>query len=259
MEATEFYHLPFKRMLYFRLVKAVTTCFLPVSNAVNRQYQHFFPSLANRFFLLHNGAEVNKFNKKEVRTKFGIETDKIWVATVAFAMRIKGIDILIDAIAILKNDYSRKDFVFVIIGLDETDALTRKLHQQAEKLGVAEQIQWFGIVDNVPELLTAMDIYCQPSRSESLSVAIIEAGMAGVPAVGANVGGIKEVILDGSTGFLFRREDARNCAEKINMLLDDHAMRKAMGANAKQHMLQHFELNKQIDKLTRLYHDTLTL
>jgi ABC-type transporter Mla subunit MlaD len=54
-------------------------------------------------------------------------------------------------------------------------------------------------VNNVPELLPAMDIFVQPSRSESLSNSIIEAGLAGLPAIGSNVGGIPEVIINGKT------------------------------------------------------------
>jgi glycosyltransferase involved in cell wall biosynthesis len=82
---------------------------------------------------------------------------------------------------------------------------------------------------DVPDLLASFDVFAFPSRFEGLCVAVIEAQAAGVPVVATAVGGIRETVVDGETGFLVPVGDAEALADRILRVLEhpDEARRLA--------------------------------
>ena len=98
-----------------------------------------------------------------------------------------------------------------------------------------------------------MDIYCQPSRSEALPLAIMEAGMAGLPIVGSRVGGIPEIVFDDLNGFLFDNCNANQLAECLFRLITDPGLRIRMGKNSKEHMMKYFNIQTQAKAICNKY------
>src|SRR5690606_23945807 len=91
-----------------------------------------------------------------------------------------------------------------------------------------------------------------PSRTESLSRGIIEAGMAGLPCVGANVGGIPEVIEHNKTGFLFESENYEELASILFSLIQNSGLRNKMGCESKKFMEKYFINEKKTKEYTDL-------
>lgn len=83
-----------------------------------------------------------------------------------------------------------------------------------------------------------------PSRSEAFGLVTIEAMAVETPVVAARVGGIPEVIRDGTDGFLVPSEDAAALADKLVTLLSDAELRTRMGRQGRQHFLENFEFEK---------------
>ena len=86
-----------------------------------------------------------------------------------------------------------------------------------------------------------------------MSYAIIEAGLFEIPAIGADVGGIPEVLLDGETGFLFPVGDVNALADKMQFLVDDKILRQKMGRASRVHKLETFDLQKNVSLLLSEY------
>ena len=86
--------------------------------------------------------------------------------------------------------------------------------------------------------LAAADIYCQPSRSEGLGLAVLEAMAAGKPIVASAVGGIPEAL--GETGVLVAPDDPDALRVALKLLRDDPQRCEAMGGNAKQRVAECF-------------------
>lgn len=89
-----------------------------------------------------------------------------------------------------------------------------------------------GVSNEVPAYMRSADIYIQPSRSEGIGLALMEAASASLPLVGTKVGGIPEVVRDGDNGILVESENAEMLAEAISKLLCDTELRQRLGANS---------------------------
>lgn len=105
------------------------------------------------------------------------------------------------------------------------------LQQQAERLGIATRVRFVGERSDVPELLAAADIYCQPNaRPEGFGITLVEALMAGLPVVATAFGGAKEIV-DESCGVLVGPGDAHTLAASLRPLIQDRALRTKLAAS----------------------------
>ncbi len=104
------------------------------------------------------------------------------------------------------------------------------IERAAEPLG--DRVLFLGARDDVPDLLASFELFAFPSLFEGLCVAVIEAQAAGVPVVATPVGGIRETVEDGVTGFLVPPTDSTALAERIVCCLEhpDEARRVAAEA-----------------------------
>jgi len=228
----------------------LSTKIFSVSEAIKMRFGQIF-SDNTKIETVYQGVDDIIYLKQIAREKYGMP-DKIIMACVAFHGHIKGIDILLEAISYLKYNYGHNDFLlYQIGGGDENVSL--KLRNLASKLNITDLVNWMGQQDNVPEILSASDIYCQPSRSEGIPLSIMEASIASLPIVASRVGGIPEAVADGITGFLVPSENAFLFAEKLHFLLSNEKERNRLGENARQFAKENFVIQRQVKKLLSLY------
>jgi len=107
----------------------------------------------------------------------------------------------------------------------------------------------------VPAVLASLDVFAMPSHYEAMGTSAIEAMMAGLPVVGSNVGGLKEVIDDGRTGLLVPPGAPARLAEAISELLANPALARRMGARGRQRALAHFSVDKMVEKTIQIYEE----
>lgn len=87
--------------------------------------------------------------------------------------------------------------------------------------------------DELSSAFASADVFVMPSASETLGFVALESMACGVPVVGANAGGIPDIVRDGQTGFLFTPEDVSDCVRKVRSLLSDSELRSRMGTAAR--------------------------
>ena len=151
-----------------------------------------------------------------------------------FAGRInishKGLDTLVKALAILKNDF---EVSCVMCGDDWGSKNTLK--QLAKNLNVHEYLKFFDPNDQkfLGEAYGAADVFVLPSNFEVFGMVLVEAMASGTPVIGSKVGGIVDVISNGETGFTVPPNDPKSLAEAISEILGNKRKREIMGQNAK--------------------------
>ena len=129
-----------------------------------------------------------------------------------------------------------------------------ELRASAQSLGVAGQVVFAGAHDDVAGLLPALDIFALPSRTEGLSIALLEACAAQRAVVATAVGGNPEIIEDGVTGRLFASEDqARLCALLLE-LLGDAPQRQRLGEAARRWV----QANASVEAMASRYREVYT-
>lgn len=144
---------------------------------------------------------------------------------------------------------------FVIAG---EGPLESALRDQANELGIAENVSFIGRSMKVPELLAASSVGVLTSDAEGFSNSIIEYMAAGMPVVASRVGGAAEVIANGETGFLVEANDSDRMADHLITLLKDPANAAAMGENGRRLVQESFARPRQIEELSRLYRQALS-
>ncbi len=258
-EVTKSEQLPRMTIRFRKIINRMTNHFFAISDAVRQQYIRLFPETAPRIETEYVGSLPNNYDRKESRLKLNVDRDKVIIGIICFFSPIKGMDILLDAMDILLHKMQCSDFIVYQIGIDPLDPNSEYLLETARRGSLSEHIYWAGIRDDVFELLPGMDIYCQPSRSEGLGFSLIEAGMAGLPLVGSNVGGIPESVRDGYNGFLFTKEDPEMLAAKLFKLIKDEELRSHFGENSKSLFLKEFNMQERAEKMSKTYLDYLDI
>ena len=149
-----------------------------------------------------------------------------------------GVTYFVQALAILGQRGFRISVVFAGLAPDPTlDELpyTTELRKTIKALPTAIAVRMLGGVSNadMPALHAAADLGVLPSLLEATSISGLESLAAGTPVVGTTVGGIPEIIRDGTTGILVPPRDAGALAAAIESLLSDPTRRSALGAAAR--------------------------
>lgn len=192
--------------------------------------------------VIHNGVAANPQPRTASRP-----TDEIRIACVGRLSQEKGIDILLHALAEFRGQTPKFTARLAVVG---DGPLREELETLARQLGV--DATFMGWRDDVPALLGEMDMLVLPSRSEGLPLALLEAMAAALPAVAADVGGVREAAIDGKTALLVPPGQPSAMAAAIARLCGDAPLRTAMGQAALQRFNERFELSKMIDAYARL-------
>ena len=191
--------------------------------------------LSKRVATITNGLSPSKYDANvsvDVYTK-----KKPFVLCVGGIIPVKGHDIAIRAWEkILKN---APDWNLLIAGdgycRNEFEALSKSLNCE-------DRIHWLGILSNqqVFALMREAEIMILPSRNEGLPCVLLEAGLASLPVVACNVGGVSEVVTDGYNGRLVPPEDPNEMSRVIMDLVNNKSVREKLGKALRETILQGF-------------------
>ena len=139
---------------------------------------------------------------------------------------------------------------FVIAGEGE---LMASLRAMAKELGIADAVSFIGRCERIAELLAVSDVCALSSTAEGFSNSILEYMAAGRPVVATDVGGAREAIVDGETGYLVPSDDDEQMANRIIALLQDPERARAMGRQGSQVIETKFSGARQLEKTQQLY------
>jgi glycosyltransferase involved in cell wall biosynthesis len=171
------------------------------------------------------------------------------VATVVAVGRFehqKGFDVLVDAFARLPAGR-----LLLVGDGSERGALER----QVALLGLDHRVRLTGWIDDPRALLDEADVFALPSRFEGFPLAVVEAMLAGLPVVAADVGSVREAVVAGESGVLVNPDDAAGLATALQRLLEDEAERARLGRGARKRALERFVADRMAKAYVELYRE----
>jgi len=133
----------------------------------------------------------------------------------------------------------------------------RELERQAEALGVGHRVRFLGARTDIPEILSACDLFVLSSSWEGNPLAVMEAMAAGKPVIATAVGGVPEVVVDGATGLLVPPGDIAALGEAMSLLLHDVPRRRQMGRAAAKRAEEQFCVEVMAKRYEELYENLL--
>lgn len=179
-----------------------------------------------------------------LRSQLNIQPHTKVICSVLFADPVKAPDVLIKALPYIKYE----KFIVLLVGINDEIPYAQELHKLAKELHVDEKIRWIGITDHVNHYLSISDVYCQPSRSEALGLAVCEAKSAHLPVVGSNVGGLPEV-----SDCVFESENEYDLAQHLDELLSNDELRCRLSEQSYRTYTKYFDIKIGVEKYVKLY------
>ena len=201
-----------------------------------------------------NGVDLESFRKpvaEKFLSRFGVNDSDIVLICVGRLVDIKGHDVLIEAFGHLK---SRDTLKLVLVG----DGPKKKDYEEIiYRKGLKDKIILVGHRDDVRDLLNVSDLFVLASRSEGLSCSIIEAMASNLPIVATDVGGNRELVKHGESGYLVSVDDPSDLAMKLQILIDNKTQRKQFGKKSREIATQKFSFDDMLAAYAASYKDML--
>lgn len=216
--------------------------YIAVSNAL-KEYLVDRGLSENKIDVIYHA--VNNLNNESYRER---TSDEIIVGSVGRLEKVKGYDILINAVKVLKD----KGFKFKCILVGDGSEIDN-LKMLSEKLNVKDYIEFLGYQEDIYNFIDKMDIYVQPSRQESFGISIIEAMNKVKPVIASNVGGVIEIIENEKNGLIFDALNDCELAYKIGSLINDSEKSKMIAIEGKDTVSNKFSMPIFIGNLQNIY------
>jgi len=243
---------PWYQQAVFRLVQGMTILLAHATIAVSEKIKRDAPLQKGVHRIYHGIAETGREEAPKARATLKalcphFDTGSLTIGTIGELHSNKGHDILIEALALLPREMP---WQAVIIGEGEERG---RLEARIGKHRLEERVFLAGHINNAARLLNAFDIFAFPSRTEALGYALLEAGLAALPVVAPQVGGIPEVIRSEETGTLVQKENPRALASALQAFMADAELRARYGNANRERIAEVFSFERMLAETGKVY------
>jgi L-malate glycosyltransferase len=226
-----------------------------VVTAVSHQLKADTEKLLNvqkEIIAVHNFVDERIYHRQDnngkIKETYGIQEDEKVIVHISNFRPVKRIKDVIRSFFYIRKEVKSK---LLLIGNGPELTVACEL---VRELSLEEDVLFLGKQENVGELFSICDLKLLLSEKESFGLVLLEAMACGVPVIGTRVGGIPEVVADGTTGFLVDLGDVESVAKKAVSLLKDDAKHKQFSLNAIKHVAENFHSEKIVNIYEDIYH-----
>ena len=243
---------------------------IAVSSETKHDITRLFDVDLARAHVIHNGIDLDEYHKVDstaVLKRFGIDPQKPYLLFVGRITRQKGIIHLVRAIEFMERDFQ----VVLCAGAPDTPEIAQEMKDAVDQAKAKRSdIIWIEEMVDKPtiiELYSHAAVFCCPSIYEPFGIINLEAMACETAVVASGVGGIKEVVVDGETGFLVPLEQMnespfeptnpekfeRDLAARINQLIKDRHLRERFGRAGRKRAEEKFSWSAIAQQTKELY------
>ena len=229
--------------------------FISVCDAMTDAYIEAGVAPREMFTTVYSGFDVEPFlsppkPREEIRRQLGFDDGQVVVATVARLFPLKGHESLLSVAPRIVAADPNVRFLWVGDGV-----LRGEYTRGIEASGLSDHFRLTGLVPptRVPELLQASDIVVHRRQWEGLARVLPQGLIAGKPVVTYDVGGAREVVQDGETGFVVPLNDATSLADAVMRLAGDPDLRRRMGDRGRELYRELFDHRQMTARIREVY------
>ena len=200
---------------------------------------------------IHNGVDISRFGRagqREARVMLTLPANAPIIGTVGRLDPVKDQAGLVQAFAAVR--VAHPDALLLVAGDGPCRA---DLEQLAIALGQQGHVRLLGNRDDIPAVMSALDVFVLPSIAEGISNTVLEAMASGLPVVATRVGGNPELVEDGVTGTLVARQNPDALATAIAGYVKDPDLRRRHGQASRWRVTGHFSLERMAEAYADLY------
>lgn len=216
---------------------------ITVSEFQKRNIVEIYNNYEKKICTIYNGVDINNFNGTHYERK---EKDKL--IFVGNLIDVKGVDILIHALNLLKDDISISCDIY-------GDGKNKEKYQDmVDKLDIGKWVKFKGWIDHdiLPKLFQKYSFLVLPSRYETFGIVLIEAMACGIPVIATRVGAVSEIVSSEDVGILVEPDSPELLAEGIKNAINKDWNRELISNYAKK-----FSIEKTAREIEKVYDEIL--
>lgn len=205
-------------------------------------------SIDEKYFCPLTGDYIRKS-----KSQFGIKENEYIVGYVGSVTTEKGINEFLE----VDSSMSKKmgNIRFILVG---SGSALKKSKEFIREKGLEKKFIFTGFQEDIRLTLGTFDVFLFPTRHyETTPLALMEAMAMGIPVVARDIGGNRELVIHGKTGYLFKDETPEELADIIIGLLKDEKKRKAMSKMARERIVKHFNMKKWVTELHSVFEEVV--
>ena len=207
---------------------------------------------SDRVFAIGNGVDVHRFNpenvnaRSDIRRELGIPTGAFVVGMVSRQVQEKGVVEFLNAAQLLALSYPDVWFILIGVRLKSDHETLDDYHLKAASLNLGDRLVLPGMRNDLPQILSAIDLFTLPSWREGMPRTIIEAMMMELPVVASNIRGSREEIVNEKTGLLVPLKDSKELAKAFERIVTDPRWGRELGLAGRQRALEFYDESKVV-------------
>jgi sugar transferase (PEP-CTERM/EpsH1 system associated) len=245
-----------KPRLLRRLHSPLVDRYVTVSQHIRRYLIEQIGIEASRIEQIYNGVDTARFAPVQ-RRRSGLlpyefaGADSVVIGTVGRLQSVKDQQTLVRAFALAAADETIGARIRLVIVGD--GPLESDLRTLVDELGLKSRTWMPGAVDDVPQVMQALDVFALPSLAEGVSNTLLEAMASGLPVIATNVGGNAELVQDGTTGRLFVPGDVATLSSLLAQYTVETDYRRSHALAARQRAVERYSLEVMIRRYQAVY------
>jgi glycosyltransferase involved in cell wall biosynthesis len=207
------------------------------------------------------GFDLSRFNaaknefRESTREEFGILENEVAVAIVGRLVPVKNHLLFINALGNVIKDLTVPVKVFIVGDGSERSNIEEAV--QSLPKSPLLKIKLTSWIQDIAKFNAGMDFICLTSNNEGTPVSLIEAQAANIPVITTDVGGVRDIVLEGETGFIVPKNDVASLSDKMRLLIEDEKLRKKMSQNGWTFVEHKFHYTTLVKNMEEYYHSLI--
>lgn len=248
----------FKNDFYHRYMYKNIDLMLPVTNQVKEQLEKFIPQdVRPKVEVLYMGSDkpeiLDEESMQSLKKELNFDAKSFNIGMVGRINEAKGQHLLIKAIDTLVKEGINVNAYFV--GHPMKESYLEMLKKDTKERGLEQNVHFLGFMKNPHHFYQVCDAVVLASKRETFGLVLIEAMQVGTAVIGANSGGVVEIIDDGETGLLFESQNFESLARSIKKLISNPQLASDISKNGQEKTKEKFSNEVQFKKLENILRD----
>lgn len=243
------------KFILFKFLFSKTDKVISVGEEALTDFRNFFPFSPNKSLVIRRGVPVIYSSENEIariREQYSIQKEDFVFIHIGHFSAEKNHAFLLKAWQQLTNKHNTIKLVLLGDGI-----LRDTIINEVRELNLSNSVLLPGLQTNIADWLAISKVMVLCSTVEGVPGVVVEASFQGVPTVAVNVGGVKEVLIDGENGLLVPTHDINLFVQNCERLLSDETYRKTLGNNAKTIVRERFDLDNNTNQFVKVYQSIL--
>ena len=240
-----------------------------IFNHINENYSKYL-NRKKKLRVIFRGINIDYFNQKnisilkqeKIKNEWGLSQDKFTILMPGRLTYWKGQEKLIEALNILIEDYNKSNFQAVVLGSDQgRKVYKKKLIDLVQRYRLIQKIKFIDHCKEMPLAYSLADVVVSASiEPEAFGRVSVEAQAMGKPIIASDLGGSKETIIKGKSGFLYKHDDPRQLAKALNTVIElDQDALNSIGNEGRKNITKKFDVEAMCDSTLREYKKLLDI